>query len=93
MDTRIGGMNEKQMLAYLGCRGDAPEELASKLAVKISFEMARAAHPYADGCYIMPPFSRTALVCRIMNEIRSGKKQYNLFYNDTLLKRHMKTYF
>ncbi len=42
------------------------------LALEISAEAARAMRPWVDGYYLMTPFGRTALVCRIMEAIRTG---------------------
>lgn len=41
------------------------------LAMEISAETARDMRPSVDGYYLMTPFGRTSLVCRIMETIRS----------------------
>ena len=41
------------------------------LAMEISAESARDMRPSVDGYYLMTPFGRTSLVCRIMETIRS----------------------
>ncbi|MCD7749276.1 MAG: methylenetetrahydrofolate reductase, partial [Oscillospiraceae bacterium] len=41
-------------------------EAAEDLAVRISAEIARQTAPYSDGLYLMTPFRRVALMCRII---------------------------
>ena len=48
----------------------ADREQGENLAVEISADMARRMKEDVDGYYIITPFSRTALVTRIMDEIR-----------------------
>ena len=45
-------------------------EEAEDLAVTISVRIAREIAPYTDGYYLMTPFRRTALMTRIIREIR-----------------------
>ena len=42
------------------------------LAVEISADMAERMRPYVDGYYLITPFGRTALMARILEEIRKG---------------------
>lgn len=49
----------------------ADRELGEELAVEISAEAARRMRQSVDGYYLMTPFGRTALICRIMDAIRN----------------------
>ena len=44
-----------------------------ELAVELCTDMALRMRPYVDGYYIVTPFGRTALVARIMAEIRAPR--------------------
>lgn len=50
----------------------ADREQGEALALEISVEAARAMRELVDGFYLMTPFGRTGLVCRIMGAIRNG---------------------
>ncbi len=50
----------------------ADRERGEALAAEISADFARRMRPSVDGYYLMTPFGRTGLVCRIMDEIRKG---------------------
>ncbi len=50
----------------------ADRERGEALALEISADFARRMRPSVDGYYLMTPFGRTGLVCRIMDEIRKG---------------------
>ncbi len=50
----------------------ADRERGEELAVAVSAEFARAVRPMVDGYYLMTPFGRTGLVCRVMDAIRGG---------------------
>ena len=50
----------------------ADREKGEALAVEISAEYASRMAASVDGYYLMTPFGRTALVCRIMDTIRKG---------------------
>jgi homocysteine S-methyltransferase len=49
----------------------ADREQGEALALEISLEAARRMRELVDGFYLMTPFGRTGLVCRIMDEIRA----------------------
>ncbi len=69
MDSEVNGISVDQSIieAYVG--KDRTE--AEDLAVKITSDFAKRISDYVDGYYIITPFSRTALVARIIAEIRS----------------------
>lgn len=50
----------------------ADRERGEELAVAVSAEFARAVRSMVDGYYLMTPFGRTGLVCRVMDAIRGG---------------------
>jgi homocysteine S-methyltransferase len=50
----------------------ADRERGETLAVEISADFARRMRQSVDGFYLMTPFGRTGLVCRIMDAIRKG---------------------
>ena len=50
----------------------ADRERGETLALEISADFARRMRPSVDGYYLMTPFGRTGLVCRIMDAIRKG---------------------
>ncbi len=68
MNSEIAGISvdEKIIALYEG----ADREKGEALAVEISTKIAEQIAPYVDGFYIMTPFGRTALVSRIMDNIR-----------------------
>ncbi|MBQ2619595.1 MAG: methylenetetrahydrofolate reductase [Oscillospiraceae bacterium] len=47
---------------------------AEALAESLSVALARRAAPNCDGWYLITPFTRTALMCRIMAKLRSGEE-------------------
>ena len=61
-------VDERIVARYEG----ADRERGEALAVEISAEAARAMRDTVDGYYLMTPFGRTALVCRVMDAIREG---------------------
>ena len=68
LNSEIAGIHvdEAIIARYAGAdrvRGEA-------LAEEISVDFARRMAPYVDGFYLITPFGRTALVCRIIGEIR-----------------------
>ena len=71
MDSEINGINVDPQITQL-YEGKNREE-GEELAVKISAEIARRIGPYVDGFYLMTPFQRTGLICRIMEAIRAGE--------------------
>ena len=68
INSEIAGItvDEKIIALYEGADRARGEELA----VSISVEIARRMRPYVDGYYLITPFGRTALVSKIMDEIR-----------------------
>ncbi|QNH53578.1 bifunctional homocysteine S-methyltransferase/methylenetetrahydrofolate reductase [Selenomonas timonae] len=68
MESEISGIHVEQRIidAYHGLAREAAEELA----VQLSLETAKDIEPYIDGYYIITPFARTALVARIVKELR-----------------------
>ena len=70
MDSEINGINVDPRITELYEGKDRAEGEA--LAVEISTEIARRIAPYVDGFYLMTPFQRTGLICRIMESIRDN---------------------
>lgn len=68
MNSEISGItvDERIIEAYEGADRARGEELAVEISVRIAGDIA----PYIDGYYLMTPFGRTALICRIIEEIR-----------------------
>ena len=68
MESEITGIHVEERIinAYHGL----DRETAEELAVKLSLEIAQDIAPYIDGYYIITPFARTALVARIVKELR-----------------------
>ena len=68
MESEISGIHVEEHIinAYHGL----DRETAEDLAVKLSLEIAQDIAPYIDGYYIITPFARTALVARIVKELR-----------------------
>ena len=71
LQSQVHGVvvDEQIVARYEGADRAQGEELA----LAISTEVARAIRPYVDGYYLMTPFGRTALVCRIMDSIRGSE--------------------
>ncbi len=71
INSEISGIkvDEKIIVRYEGADRAKGEELA----VEISTAMARRMAPYVDGYFLITPFSRTALMVRIMEQIRSDQ--------------------
>ncbi|NLT64216.1 MAG: bifunctional homocysteine S-methyltransferase/methylenetetrahydrofolate reductase [Clostridiales bacterium] len=46
------------------------KEQASKLAVSLTTEIAQSMSDYVDGYYMITPFMRTDLICRIMDNLK-----------------------
>ena len=53
----------------------ADREQGEALALEISLAAARQMHELVDGYYLMTPFGRTGLVCRIMDAIRNPQRE------------------
>ena len=68
MDSEINGIRVDETITqmYEGKNRAEGEELA----VTISAEIAKRIAPYVDGYYLMTPFQRTALICRILEKIK-----------------------
>ncbi|MDD5832954.1 MAG: bifunctional homocysteine S-methyltransferase/methylenetetrahydrofolate reductase, partial [Clostridiales bacterium] len=68
MDSEINGINvDREIIErFEGLDRTAAEELS----VRISTEIAIRIKSYVDGYYIITPFSRAALVGRIMDSVR-----------------------
>ena len=71
MESEITGIHVEERIinAYHGL----DRETAEELAVKLSLEIAKDIEPYIDGYYIITPFARTALVARIVAEIKARR--------------------
>ena len=67
MESEITGIHVEERIidSYRGL--DRAE--AEELAVDLSLAIAKDIEPYIDGYYIITPFSRTALVARIVKEL------------------------
>lgn len=68
MDSEINGINVDPRITAL-YEGKNREE-GEALAVQISAQIAEEIAPYVDGFYLMTPFQRTGLICRIIEAIR-----------------------
>ena len=70
LNSEIAGIRVDEDIAarYEG----ADREQGEALAVEISTAFARRIRPYVDGYYLITPFGRTALIGRIMDEIRKN---------------------
>ena len=68
LNSEIAGITVDESIAarYEG----ADRERGEELAVEISTDFARRIRPYVDGYYLITPFGRTALVGRILEELR-----------------------
>ena len=71
MESEITGIHVEERIinAYRGL----DREQAEELALKLSLEIAADIEPYIDGYYVITPFSRTALVARIVRELRARR--------------------
>ena len=69
MNSEINGIevDERIIALYEG----ADRERGEALAVRISTAIAREMRGSVDGFYLMTPFQRTGLICRIMDGIRA----------------------
>lgn len=70
MDSEINGIDVDPEITRIYEGKDRAE--GEELAVKISAEIARQLAPYVDGFYLMTPFQRTGLMCRILDAIRAS---------------------
>ncbi len=71
MNSEVAGVkvDERLIALYEGIDRARGEELA----LEVSARIAQAIAPYVDGYYLMTPFSRTALIVRLMERIRNEK--------------------
>lgn len=69
MNSEISGItvSDEIIRMYEGLDKDE----ATELAVRLSTEFAMKMEPYIDGYYIMTPFTRTDIVCRVIDNIRT----------------------
>ena len=68
INSEIAGITVDDFV--IACYEGADRAQGEELAVEFSAGFARRMRPYVDGFYIVTPFSRTALVGRIMDRIR-----------------------
>lgn len=70
MNNEISGINvsEKIIEQYK----DLSKEEASKLAIKISTEIAKEIYPYIDGYYLITPFKRIDIISEIISNINAN---------------------
>ena len=68
MESEITGIHVEERIIDMYRGLDRAQ--AEELAVRLSLELARDIEPYIDGYYIITPFSRTALVARIVKELK-----------------------
>ncbi len=67
MNSEVSGVKVDEKI--IGLYENLDREAGEDLAVEISREIAARISPYVDGFYLMTPFSRTALMGRIMDAI------------------------
>ena len=68
INSEISGIRVDEKIIALYENADRAK--GEELAVEISANMARRMAPWVDGYFLITPFSRTALVVRIMEQIR-----------------------
>lgn len=68
MDSEISGINVDKKIIRL-FYGKNKEESAG-LGIKIAIETAKKVKDISDGYYLMTPFSRADIICRIVEEIK-----------------------
>ncbi len=73
MDSEINGIRVDDRVTQL-YEGKGRAE-AEDLAVEISAEIAKQIAPYVDGYYLMTPFQRTGLICRILEKMEQEQLQ------------------
>lgn len=68
LQSEVAGIavDDRVIRAYEGLDREAGEQLA----VRLCHEAAQQIAPYVDGYYIMTPFQRVSLVCRVMESIK-----------------------
>ena len=70
LNSEIAGIRVDE--ALIARYDGADRERGEALAVEISTDYALRMAPYVDGYYLITPFGRTALIGKIMEEIRKG---------------------
>jgi len=68
MNNEISGINVSDEI--IESYKDISKEEASRLAVKISTDIAREIYHYVDGYYLMTPFKRIDIISEIIKNIR-----------------------
>ncbi len=70
LDRQVAGIrvDEKTVALYEG----ADRERGEAVALELSCNMAKRMEPFVDGYFLVTPFSRTALMVRIMEAIRNA---------------------
>ena len=71
MDSEVNGIRVSPEIIEQYENLDREE--SERLAVSLMTQFAREAEPYVNGYYLMTPFSRTALIQRIIGSIREEK--------------------
>ncbi len=71
MDSEVNGIRVSPEI--IEQYEDLDREESERLAVSLMTQFAREAEPYVNGYYLMTPFSRTALIQRIIGSIREEK--------------------
>ena len=69
MNSEISGINVDPKIIEMYEGKDRDQ--CTELAVDISTEIARRISGFVDGYYLMTPFSRTDIICRIVENIRN----------------------
>lgn len=72
MNSEIAGISvsEEILKSYEGL----DKEQAAEHAVSLTTDIAKSMYEYVDGYYMITPFLRTDLICRIMDNIKTGNK-------------------
>ena len=71
MDSEVNGIRVSPEI--IEQYEDLDREESERLAVSLMTQFAREAEPFVNGYYLMTPFSRTALIQRIIESIREEK--------------------
>ena len=67
MNNEISGISVSEKI--IDMYKDVSKEEASRLAVKISTQIAEKIYPYVDGYYLITPFKRIDIISEIINNI------------------------
>lgn len=69
LDSEVAGIavDPRVIACYEGLDRAAGEEMA----VRLCMDAAKRIAPFVDGFYIMTPFQRVSLVCRVMDAVRT----------------------